>query len=568
MPAVTINNQAYTVKDGTILDALKEVGLSVPTLCNVKDLTPTGACRLCLVEVEGMPGLVTSCSFPIKDGMKIQTHSPRVMAARKTTLELLLSSHPNDCLYCQRNHDCRLKDLVEEYGVERQSFPRHDRNLPVDDSSPSLVRDPNKCILCGRCVRVCEEIQTVSAIDFVHRGAQTVVSPAFQQTLGASSCINCGQCVAACPTGALREKDGIEKVVSALQDPRKHVVIQHAPSVSVAIAEEFGIVGEDVDGQMTAALRQIGFAKVFDTSFSADLTIMEEASEFVERVKSNGVLPMFTSCSPGWVKFLEEFYPEFIPNLSSAKSPQQMLGAVIKSYYAEKNNIDPKTIYSVAVMPCTAKKFECQRPEMGLPDIDVVLTTRELAKLFKRYKLDLNKLTPSAADTPFGDRSTAGKLFGASGGVMEAALRSAYYFLTGTNLKELKFEALRGLEGVKKASVKVNDLEVKVAVVSGLGNARKMLDAIKEGKEVIHFMEVMTCPGGCINGGGQPIDLDKVAVKKRMQKLYQIDAEEKLRLCHENPSIKRIYDEYLGKPLGHKSHELLHTHYTKRDVIK
>ncbi|HWQ07961.1 MAG TPA: [FeFe] hydrogenase, group A, partial [Holophaga sp.] len=435
----------------------------------------------------------------------------------------------------------------------------------------SIIRDPEKCILCGKCVRVCEEVQGVSAIDFVQRGSKAYIGTAFNQGLNVSSCINCGQCILVCPTAALSEHKYIDEVLQALADPEKMVVVQHAPAVSVSIAEEFGFKpGTDFDGKMVAALRRLGFDRVFDTSFSADLTIMEEGSELVHRVKTGGALPMFTSCSPGWVKFVEQFYPEFMPNVSTCKSPQQMMGAIIKSYFAQKENVDPKKIVSVSIMPCTAKKFECERPEMGrdyVADVDYVLTTRELAELFRIAGVNPAAIDPEPADTPFGERSSAGKLFGASGGVMEAAIRSAYFLLTGEELKEYKIQDLRGMKGSKELRVKVGDLEVGAAVVSSLGQARKLMDEIKAGRSDIHFIEVMTCPGGCINGGGQPLGADLEAIKARMNALYQIDRDDRLRVSHKNEWVQRLYTEFLGQPLGHKSHELLHTHYDKREVL-
>ena len=570
---VTINVNGKEIqarKNDTILAALKQVGIEVPTLCHMKDLSPTGACRMCVVEVEGMPGLVPSCAYPVADGMKIKTHSQRVMAARKTIVELLLADHPDDCLYCARNNNCDLQKLASDLGVTERSYFGEKSRYQVDSSSPSIVRDPEKCILCGKCVRVCEEIQGVSAIDFSGRGSKACVTTAFDQGLNVSSCINCGQCILVCPTGALREKSSVQTVINALKNPHLHVVAQHAPAVSVTIAEEFGLKpGADVCGIMTAALRTLGFDKVFDTSFSADLTIMEEASEFVQRVKTGGKFPMLTSCSPGWIKFVEQFYPDFMDNLSTCKSPMEMLGAVIKSFYAEKENLDPKKVFSVAIMPCTAKKFESTRPEMGedCPDIDAVITTRELAEIIRIFGLDMHGLNASMADSPFGERSSAGKLFGATGGVMEAAIRSAYYFITGENLEDLEVKDVRGLKGIKEAKVTVAGMEVGVAVVSGLQNARKILDQVRNGRDDIHFIEVMTCPGGCIAGGGQPMSTDAKAIAARMKRLYKIDKSDALRVSHDNAEIKRLYEEFLGEPLGHKSHELLHTHYAKRDTI-
>jgi NADH-quinone oxidoreductase subunit G/NADP-reducing hydrogenase subunit HndD len=572
MAAIEINGRIAEATEGeTILTVLRRIGVRVPTLCHIDGLTPTGACRLCVVEVEGMPGLVPSCAYPVRDGMKVQTHSPRAVRARKTIIELLLADHPDDCLYCERNGCCQLQDLAEELGVRKRRYAGGHRRANLDISSPSIVRNPEKCILCGRCVRVCEEVQAVSAIDFVGRGCRTQVAPPFGEGINVSSCINCGQCIVACPTGALREQSDIKKVSDALSNPALTVVVQHAPSVSVTIGEEFGLKpGTDAVGVLTTALRRLGFKYVFDTGFSADLTIMEEGSELIHRIKHGGKLPMFTSCSPGWVKFVETFYPDLMGNVSSCKSPQQMMGAIIKTFFAEREKIDPKKIFSVSIMPCTAKKFEAGRPEMGrdgLADIDAVLTTRELARLIRLRGLDLNTLESDEADTPFGERTTAGKIFGASGGVMEAALRSAYYLLTGAEMEDLNIKNVRGFDGIKEARLNINGIDVGVAVVSGLGNARKLLDEIRAGRDDLHFIEVMTCPGGCINGGGQPLKVDQEAVKARMRALYKIDREEALRTSHSNASIKRLYDEFLGEPLGEKSHHLLHTHYVERDVV-
>ncbi len=559
-------------KDEMLLAALRRAGIEIPTLCYIEGLAPSGACRMCVVEIEGVPGLVPSCAYPVAEGMKVQTHSKRVMLARKSIVELLLADHPDDCLFCVRNNNCELQKLAADFGVRERVYVGEKNNYKIDNSSPSIVRDPSKCILCGRCVRICEEVQGVSAIDFTGRGSKSVVSTAFDQGLNVSSCINCGQCILACPTGALKEQSNVKDVINALKDPDLHVVVQHAPAVSVSLAEEFGMKsGVDVDGIMTTAFRNLGFAKVFNTSFSADLTIMEEGSELVERIKTGGKLPMITSCSPGWIKFVEQHYPEFMENLSTCKSPQQMLGAIIKSYYAENEGIDPKKIYSVSVMPCTAKKFEAERPEMGrnaTQDVDVVLTTREFAELIRLYGIDMNNLEPSLADNPFGERSTAGKLFGSSGGVMEAAIRTAHYLLTGKEMEDLNVKEVRGNKGLKEAKVKVNDMEIGVAVVSGLGNASKLLDQIKEGRDDIHFIEVMTCPGGCIAGGGQPLNANSDAVAARMKTLYKIDRDEPIRVSHKNKSIEKLYKEFLGKPLSHKSHELLHTKYGRREVVK
>lgn len=555
-----------------LLTSLRREGINIPTLCYYEGLPPTGACRMCVVEVEGQRALVPSCAFPVFEGMKVKTHSPRTVEARRTIIELLLADHPADCFYCERNGNCQLQQLAEELGVRSRRYAGQKAICKLDSSGASIVRDTGKCVLCGKCVRVCEEIQTVGCLEFINRGSQTLVGTAFNEGLNVSSCINCGQCVATCPTGALVTKSHVEIVREALANPELHVVVQHAPAVSVSIGEEFGLpLGTDAMGVMHAALRRIGFAKVFDTSFSADLTIMEEGTELVNRIKTGGVLPMFTSCSPGWIKFLETFYPEFIPNLSTCKSPQQMLGAIIKTYYAEKNNLDPKKIFSVSVMPCTAKKFEASRPEMGRDghqDVDAVLTTRELSQLIKTFGLDLKSLQPEPAGNPFGVRSTAGKLFGASGGVMEAAIRSAYFLLTGKELPELKVEAIRGIDGAKEAHLDINGLKVGVAVVNGLGNARHLLEQIKSGiRKDIHFIEVMTCPGGCIGGGGQPYMTTVERVKSRMQKLYQIDSDAPLRVSHKNSDVQELYKEFLKEPCGEKSHELLHTHYHERNPL-
>ena len=572
MITIEANNRTIEANPGeTILTALQRAGIRVPTLCHMEGLSPTGACRMCVVEVEGQRNLVPSCAYPAADGMKIKTHSPRVVRARKTIVELLLASHPDDCLYCPRNGKCELQKLAEELGVRERRHLGEKKKLNVDTSSPAIVRDPSKCILCGRCVRMCEEIQGVSAVDFIGRGSRAQVGTAFGEGLNVSSCVACGQCINVCPTGALSEQSHLKEVLTALANPDLMVVVQHAPSVSVTLAEEFGMKpGIDVCGVMTAALRALGFDRVFDTAFAADLTIMEEASELVSRVQNNKPLPMLTSCSPGWIKFIEQFYPDLLPHVSTCKSPQQMMGAVIKSHFADREGVKPKDIYSVSIMPCTAKKFEAQRPEMlrdGVPDVDAVLTTRELAQLFRQQGIDMTVLAPAEADSPFGERSTAGKLFGATGGVMEAAVRTAHYLLTGKNMPNPKIADLRGLKSIKEAHVEIAGINVGVAVTSGLSNARELLDQVRAGRKDLHFIEVMTCPGGCIAGGGQPLGADLEAVRKRMEALYKIDRDERTHFSHDNTEIQRLYRDFLGEPLGEKSHHLLHTHYAEREIV-
>jgi iron-only hydrogenase group A len=569
---IKVNNKTIEAKKGElILDALNRNGIKIPTLCHIKDSFPSGACRMCLVENVKTGKLITSCSNYVEEGMEMLTHSRKVIESRKVIIELLLSNHPDDCLYCVRNSNCELQNLAKELDVRERRVKGKKNDHFIDSSNPSIVRDPAKCILCGRCVQRCEVVMGVSAIDFVNRGSQTIVAPAFNKGLNTSSCVNCGQCIMVCPTGALSEKSHFNGLKSALDDPTKTVVVQYAPSITVSIAKEFGLpAGKDLNGVMNAALRKIGFDKIFDTSFSADLTIMEESAELIDRIVNGGKLPMITSCCPGWVKYAEEFANDFIPNVSSCKSPQQMMGAIIKSYFAEMENLDPKDIYSVSIMPCTAKKFEAQREEMtnkGISDVDAVLTTRELVELIKLYGIDIENIEPEMTDSPLGARSSAGKIFGASGGVMEAALRTAYFKLTGQELIQFKIHSVRGSGAIKEAKIKIGDLEVGVAVVNGLANAKIILDEIRNGRNDLHFIEIMACPDGCINGGGQPIGSDYSAVAARTKALYDIDDKESLKVSHKNPEIKELYDEYLEKPLGHKSHELLHTTYNKRKVF-
>jgi NADH-quinone oxidoreductase subunit G/NADP-reducing hydrogenase subunit HndD len=580
---LTINGKSVTTEAGTtLLDVCRDQGIDIPTLCYMKDLFPSGACRMCVVEVEGARGLVPSCAFPAADGQVVHTHSPRARRARKTIVELLLANHPQECLHCVRSGSCGLQTLANDLGIREAHYAGAHREYPIDASSTSIVRDPEKCILCGRCVRMCEEVQGVAAIDFTGRGFQTVITPAFNTELGNTPCVNCGQCILVCPTGALREQSNLKEVWDAINDPEKVVVVQVAPAIRVTIGEEFGMpAGSRVTGKLSAALRRVGFDLVFDTDVAADLTIMEEGSELVHRLtKGDAPLPMITSCSPGWVKYLEHFYPEMTDHLSTAKSPHMMLGALLKTYYAEKHGIDPAKMVVVSVMPCTAKKYEVERPEQtdsGYKDVDFVVTTRELARLIKLSGIKFENLPDEEFDTAFGTATGAGAIFGTTGGVMEAALRTAYFLLTAPAgetpeqvtsemLGRLDFTPVRGLQGVKEAEVDLHGTTLKVAVAHGLMNARTLLEQIKDGTSPYHFIEVMGCPGGCIGGGGSPLPTTTEIRQKRAAAIYSEDEALTLRASHDNPIIKQLYAEYLGEPLGERSHHLLHTYYTKRGV--
>ncbi len=577
---IKINGRDVSAPAGsTILEAARSINITIPTLCYLKGINEIGACRICVVEVKGARSLVTSCVYPINEGMEIFTNNERVLSSRKKTLQLLLSDHEKKCLSCVRNRSCELQDLCNEYGIDDENRYKGEKmKSKLDDSAVHMVRDNDKCILCRRCVAMCEQVQGIGVIGANDRGFNTHISSAFEMGLADTSCVNCGQCIVVCPTGALYEKDSTQGVIDAIADPTKHVIVQTAPSVRAGLGEEFGYpIGTNVEKQMIAALRHIGFDKVFDTNFAADLTIMEEATEFLHRVQNGGVLPMITSCSPGWVKFCEHYFPDMTENLSTCKSPQQMFGAITKSYYAEKMGIDPKDIVSVSIMPCTAKKFEIGRDDensSGYPDVDFSLTVRELAKLIKKYGIDFVNLPEEEFDAPLGSGSGAAIIFGATGGVMEAALRTAVWKLTGENSESpIDFSEVRGIAGIKEATYNVAGMDVKVAVASGLANARELLNKVKSGEASYHFIEIMGCPGGCVNGGGQP--QVKASVRNfsdirqlRAKALYEIDAENTIRKSHENPDIQKLYKDYLGEPGSHKAHELLHTTYVKREINK
>ncbi len=581
MVNIKINGIAVSVPKGaTVLEAARYAGVEIPTLCFLKEINEIGACRICMVEVSegGRPArLVTACVYPVSEGMEVVTNSPRVHKSRKTTLEMILSTHEKKCLSCVRSTNCELQKMCRDYGIEDAG--KYDGFKPtyaIDDSAAHLVRDNNKCILCRRCVAACKQ-QFVSVIGANDRGIDTHIACAFEMPLDNVPCVSCGQCVTACPTGALTEKDDTDKVWAALADPDKYVLVQTAPAVRAALGEEFGMpIGTNVEGKMVAALRRLGFDKVFDTDCAADFTIVEEANELVERIKTGGALPMITSCSPGWVKFCELYYPEQIDHLSSCKSPQQMFGALLKSYFAEKNGIDPAKIVSVSVMPCTAKKFEVGREEMhkdGIADVDISITTRELARMIDRAGIKFNYLADEEFDDPMGADTGAAVIFGATGGVMEAALRTANDWLTDKSNDAVEFHEVRGTKGLKEATYTIAGQEIKVAVASGIANANYVMNQIKEGTAPWTFVEIMCCPGGCVNGGGQPIQpasvLNVFDLKAmRAKALYDQDAAMTLRKSHENPTVKAVYAEYLGEFGGHKAHELLHTHYVPRKKFK
>ncbi len=574
---VKINGMDIAVPEGsTVLQAAHTAGIDIPTLCYLKDINAIGACRICVVEVKGARSLVASCVYPVNEGMEIFTNTPKVLESRKKTLELILSAHERKCLSCVRAGSCELKQLAYDLGVEDEGYYDGENiDYELDLSAAHMVRDNNKCILCRRCVAVCSHNQGVGVIGANERGFSTHISSAFELGLGETSCISCGQCIAVCPVGALTEKDNTDDVLNAIADQDKYVIVQTAPAVRAALGEEFGYpIGTNVEGKMVAALRRIGFKGVFDTNFAADLTIMEEATELVERVTNGGKLPMITSCSPGWIKYCEHYFPDMTENLSTCKSPMQMFGAAAKTYYAEKLGLDSKKMVVVAVMPCTAKKFEIGRDDenaAGVPDVDISITTRELARLIKRLGINFANLPDEKFDEPFGISTGAAIIFGATGGVMEAALRTAVKMITGNDAGNIDFTDVRGIEGIKEASYKVGELDVKVAVASGTANAARLLKKVQSGEADYTFIEIMGCPGGCVNGGGQPQQPAKIRNFEdirtiRAKALYDQDASSEIRLSHENPAIKAIYDEYFEKPGSHKAHEILHTSYIKRGL--
>lgn len=561
-------------KNYTVLEAAKFANIAIPTLCFLKDINEIGACRMCVVEIKGARSLQAACVYPVSEGLEIYTQTPAVREARKVTLELILSNHDKKCLTCVRSRNCELQKLAEELNIKDVRFEGEMHRHPIDELSPSIVRDPNKCILCRRCVNMCKNIQNVAVIDTNERGFKTIVGSAFNRSLNEVPCINCGQCITVCPVGALREKDDTDKVWAALANKDLHVVVQTAPAVRVALGEEFGMeIGTRVTSNMIASLRRLGFKKVFDTDTAADLTIMEEGTELLDRIKNGGKLPLITSCSPGWIKFCEHNYPGFLDNLSTCKSPHEMLGAVLKSYYAEKAGIDPSKIFVVSIMPCTAKKFEAQRPELssgGCRDVDVVLTTRELARMIREAGIDFTELPERHFDDPMGEATGAAVIFGATGGVMEAALRTVAEILEGKSIDNIEYDAVRGVEGIKEAVVEAGGLKIRAAVAHGTGNARKLLERIKKGDVQYHFVEIMACPGGCVTGGGQPIQPSQVRSwtdlrKKRAKAIYEEDRSLPIRKSHENPRVQKLYEEFFEKPGSHKAHELLHTHYQQRE---
>ena len=572
-----VNGIEVTVPEGTtVLEAARKANVEIPTLCYLKDINEIAACRMCVVEVKGAKTLVTACVYPVNEGMEVFTNTPQVRESRRKNLQLILSIHEKKCLSCVRSGNCELQALCREYMIDDDDYFQGERNIyDLDDSAPHMIRDNNKCILCRRCSATCANVQGIGVIGANNRGFATFIGSQFEKGLGETSCISCGQCIAVCPTGALYEKDATAGVFAAIADPTKHVVVQPSPAVRAALGEEFGYpIGTNAEGKLAASLRRLGFDAVFDTNFAAGLTIMEEANELIQRVTTGGVLPMITSCSPGWIKFCEHYFPDLIPHLSTCKSPHQMFGAIAKTYYADKIGVDKKDMVVVSVMPCTAKKFEITRDDedgAGVPDVDYVITTRELAKMIRMAGIRYEDLPDEGFDHPLGSGTGAAVIFGATGGVMEAALRTAVEKITGETLQQLDFVDVRGMEGIKEASYKVGDLDVKVAVASGTKNAKVLMEKIRRGEADYTFIEIMGCPGGCVNGGGQPrqpgyirntVDL----AAERAKALYSIDEANTIRKSHENPDIITLYDEFLKEPGSHLAHELLHTSYVERVV--
>jgi len=567
---IVIDHKNLSVPEGTtILEAAKLVSINVPTLCHHPDQDIKANCRVCVVEVKGSSKLSAACSTRVWDGMEINTNSKKVRNMQKGVLELILANHDQDCLKCLRNGNCELQELCLRFNISKTNLDETIEALPLDNTNPSLVRDSAKCIKCDRCVEACQKVQEVHVLTHSHRSVDFNIAPAYELPLEETLCVFCGQCAAVCPVGAIVEKDDTDRVYDAIDDPTKHVIVQVAPAVRVALGDDFNLdKGEIVTGKMVSALRRLGFEQIFDTNFTADLTILEEGNELISRLTTGGKLPMITSCSPGWINYIEGKYDNLLDHLSSCKSPQQMFGALSKSYYAEKTGIAPENIYTVSIMPCTAKKFEAARDEHkvgDVPEVDAVLTTRELSRMIKGAGIDFVGLEEDQFDNPFGIGSGAGAIFGATGGVMEAALRTAYEVISGKGLPNLDFEVVRGLEGIKEASVDIDGTVIKVAVAHGLGNAKTILDQIQAGECDYSFIEVMACPGGCIGGGGQPIKSTLKVKEKRIAGLYKIDKDLPIRKSHKNPAVAKLYDEYLGEPLGHKSHELLHTHYDSKN---
>lgn len=575
---ITIDNQKVSVPEGTtILEAAKMAGIDIPTLCFLKDINEIGDCRMCIVKVEGRKGFATSCIQKVEEGMIVKTHTPEIIEARHVMLDLIISNHDKDCLTCTRMGNCELQALAAKFGIQTIEFKGERKEYPIDNFSPAIVKDPNKCILCRRCVAVCKNIQKIGAIDCGNRGFDSSISTSYNKSLKDTNCVYCGQCIEACPTSALREKVNIDEVWAKLKDPDVRVIVQTAPSIRVALGEEFKMpIGTNVTGKMVTALKRLGFDKVFDTNTGADFTIMEEANELIERLKENDNIPMMTSCCPAWVRYIEIHYPELVSHLSTCKSPHQMLGALIKAYYAKKENIEPEKIFVVSVMPCIAKKYERQRKELsnnGLFDVDSVITTRELARMIKYANIRFDSLEDSEFDNPLGESTGAAAIFGTTGGVMEAALRTAQDILTGKELDKIDFESVRGEQGIKRATININGKDIKVVAASGLGNAQKIIEEIKSGKADYQFVEIMACPGGCIMGGGQPIKNSRTRANVNIRKLradsiYSIDEKSKIRKSHENPVVKKVYEEFLESPGSYRAEKLLHTIYEKKYKVK